>query len=121
MNPKKRIPVSAPQPGLQSPFSGLSLAGLPEGSVPEEKLARPAPGRIVLRREKAHRGGKAVIVVQGFHEGIFQEEIERLAGLVRRKLGCGGTVRDREVEIQGDNPAAVRKILQAEGFRVDGV
>lgn len=122
MSTPKRIPVSGPQAHLQSPFAGLSIPGLAEGNVPEPPPpARQTPGRIVLRKEKAHRGGKPVIVASGFHEGISQQEIGHLASDVRKQLGCGGTVRNREMEFQGDNPAAVRKILQDAGFRVDGV
>ncbi len=121
MSSKKHIPVSGPQADLQSPFAGLSIPGLPDGTVQEEKIANQAPGRIILRKEKAHRGGKPVIVAYGFHDGISPQEIERIASGARKQLGCGGTVRDREMEFQGDNSAAVRKVLQAAGFRVDGV
>jgi len=122
MSAKKHIPVSGPRADLQSPFAGLSIPGLPEGeNIREEKPVRQAPGRVILRKEKAHRGGKPVIVAHGFHEGISPQEIERIASGVRKQLGCGGTVRDREMEFQGDNSAAVRKALQVAGFRVDGV
>lgn len=121
MNSKGRIPVSGLQEALQSPFAGLNIPGLPEGTIPTPKPEPVASGRVVLRKEKAHRGGKPVIVVSGFHDGITGEEIKRLAGEIRRRIGCGGTVRDREMEFQGDNPAAVRKALQDEGFRVAGI
>ena len=121
MNSKGRIPVSGPQEALQSPFAGLNIPDLPEGIVQTPKPTPASPGRVVLRKEKAHRGGKPVIVVSGFHAGISGEHINRLASEIRRRIGCGGTVRDREMEFQGDNPAAVRIALQAEGFRVDGI
>jgi translation initiation factor 1 len=122
MNPKGRIPVSGPQEALQSPFAGLNISGLPDGEgSPAPKPAPASPGRVVLRKEKAHRGGKPVIIASGFHDGISGDEIARLAREARKRLGCGGTVREREMEFQGDNPAAVRKVLQAEGFRVDGI
>lgn len=121
MSDGKRIPVSGAREALQSPFAGLSVAGLPAGTAPEKENAHPPRGRVVLRKEKAHRGGKSVVVVAGFHAGLPDDEIDRLAKLARKKLGCGGTVREREIEIQGDNPDAVRKIFQADGFRVDGI
>ena len=122
MSEQGRIPVSGPRENLQSPFAGLSISGLPEG-IPQAEKPAPlsSPGRVVLRKEKAHRGGKPVIVISGFHAGISVEEIERLAGDARKQLGCGGTVRDREVELQGDHPAAVRKVFLNAGFRVDGI
>ena len=123
MSEKGRIPVSGPRENLQSPFAGLSIPDLPEGvsQLVEKPTPSPSPGRVVLRKEKAGRGGKPVIVVSGFHAGIPSEEIGRLAGDARRQLGCGGTVRDRDVELQGDNATAVRKFFQAAGFRVDGI
>ncbi|MEI8310909.1 MAG: translation initiation factor [Verrucomicrobiota bacterium] len=121
MSTGKRIPVSGPREAFQSPFAGLAIPDLPEGVSPEEKQSPARPGRVVLRKEKAHRGGKPVIVVSGFHAGVSGDEIERLASDARKQLGCGGTVRDREMEFQGDNPAAVRKVLQAAGYRVDGI
>jgi translation initiation factor 1 len=122
MSAKSRIPVSGPREALQSPFAGLSIPDLPEGAALQEKKQTPAsPGRVVLRKEKSGRGGKPVIVVSGFHGGVSVGEIERLAADARRRLGCGGTVRYREMEFQGDNPSTVRKVFQAAGFRVDGI
>jgi len=121
MSAKGRIQVSGPREELQSPFACLSISGLPERELKEEKQTATSPGRVVLRKEKSHRGGKPVIVVSGFQAGISGPEIERLASDARKKLGCGGTVRGREMEFQGDNPATVRKVFQADGFRVDGI
>lgn len=117
---KERIPLSAPQAGLQSPFAGLEIGGLPEG--PETPVG-PAPkrGRVVLRREKAGRGGKTVIVVSDFDAAIPDAEIAELARRARKAAGCGGTVAGREIELQGDIAAQVRAFFLAEGFRVAGV
>jgi translation initiation factor 1 (eIF-1/SUI1) len=35
--------------------------------------------------------------------------------------GCGGTTRERAIEIQGDQPGRIRELLEQEGFRVAGV
>jgi translation initiation factor 1 len=120
----KKIPVSAPQQPLQSPFSALSVSGLPEGhAAPEREPGLPPSkkGRVVLRREKSGRGGKTVIVISDFATHIHPVEIEALAVRARKACGCGGAARGREVELQGDNAAKVRAFLEAEGFRVAGV
>ena len=78
-------------------------------------------GRVVLRREKAHRGGKTVIVIHDFAPHISESSIEVLAKTVRTACGCGGTVRDRTIEVQGDQAPKIRSILEAEGFTVAGV
>jgi translation initiation factor 1 len=116
----KKIPFSTPQQPLQSPFSTLSSAGLPE--VP----AQSAPARvkkkfpIALRRERAQRGGKTVVVVSQLPTHLSVFEIEELASGVRRALACGGAVRGREVEIQGDQAGRVRHYFEALGYEVVG-
>jgi translation initiation factor 1 len=78
-------------------------------------------GRVVLRREKAQRGGKTVVVVSDFEGRISHAEIEDLAKKARQACGCGGTVRGREIELQGDNAPKVRSFFASAGFRVAGV
>ena len=78
-------------------------------------------GRVVLRKEKAHRGGKTVIVVDDFATHLPASVIEAVAKKLRAGCGCGGTVKERRIEVQGDQPARIRAILEAEGFEVAGV
>jgi translation initiation factor 1 len=121
---KTRIDTSGKQTALQSPFAALQLDGLPEGPVApiQEKPEPPRKnGRVVLRREKAQRGGKTVVVVYDFEPQITDEAIEEFARKARQACGCGGTVRDREIELQGDNAAKVRVFFESAGFRVAGV
>ncbi|MEI8284565.1 MAG: translation initiation factor [bacterium] len=120
---KTRIETSANAIGFQSPFAALSIEGLPEG--PAEPIQRPLPptklGRVVLRREKSERGGKTVVVVSDFATHISEMEIAEFARKARQSCGCGGTVRGREIELQGDNPPQVRAFFEKAGFRVAGV
>jgi len=102
-----------------NPFANLSSEGLPPG--PETPAAKPKPGRVVLRKEKAHRGGKTVIVIHDFAPHITSAQIEAYARQLKKACGCGGTVRDRAIEIQGDQPGKIRAWLEAAGFRVAGV
>lgn len=96
----KKIPISAPQQPLQSPFSSLSSAGLPEVSVDSAPSSAKKKFRVVLRRERAQRGGKTVIVVSQLPTHLSLSEIDELARGVRRDLACGGAVHGREIEIQ---------------------
>jgi translation initiation factor 1 len=128
MAKKQKLDLSPSGAGLHNPFAALESAGLPTGPasapVAENAGAVPKPskfGRVVLRREKAHRGGKTVIVIHDFAPNIGLAYIESLAGKLKAACGCGGTVKDREIEIQGDQPARIRALLEAEGFRVAGV
>lgn len=123
---KKRLDTNAaqtPRPGLNAAFAGLNLPTLPPG--PEPVAASPLPlwkmGRVVLRRETARRGGKTVIVIHDFATHLPLSVLETVARKVRSVCGCGGTLKERTVEIQGDQPGKIRAVLEAEGFEVAGV
>jgi translation initiation factor 1 len=128
MAKKPKLDLSPTGAALHNPFAALTATGLPDGPAPpppasgEPKLPRPSKyGRVVLRREKAHRGGKTVIVVHEFAPNIGHAYIEALAGKLKSACACGGTKRDRTIEIQGDQPARIRALLEQEGFQVAGV
>jgi translation initiation factor 1 len=125
MAKKPRIPLNAEQTGLNAAFAGLELSGLPKGPAkpvePPAAKAGPKPGRVVLRREKAGRGGKTVVVIDDFAPHFTTAALEELARKLRGACGCGGTVTERAIEMQGDQPARIRTFLEGEGFRVAGV
>jgi translation initiation factor 1 len=127
----------------QNPFAALSGAGLPlapkavldqaaaalaaktsggTGANPGGmgKGAKAAPeknrGRVEIRRETGGRGGKTVTTVSGF-VGIGLPEKEQLTKKMRGACGCGGTVKDGAIEIQGDQREKMAKILVEAGFR----
>ncbi len=109
----------------QNPFDALSSAGLPvapKSSAPagagQAKATTPLKnrGRVDVRRETGNRGGKTVTVVDGF-VGIGLPEKEQLTKKMRAACGCGGTVKDGAIEIQGDQREKIAQILSAAGFR----
>jgi translation initiation factor 1 len=124
----------------QNPFAALSGAGLPvapkvvldqaaaalaakkggAGAGGAGQSAKAAPeknrGRVEIRRETGGRGGKTVTTVSGFI-GIGLPEKEQLAKKMRGACGCGGTVKDGTIEIQGDQRETIAKILVEAGFR----
>jgi translation initiation factor 1 len=103
-----------------NPFAKLSPEGLPPGpDLPPPK--QPKLGRVVLRKETAHRGGKTVIVVHDFAPQITAKQIDDFATKLKKACGCGGTVKGRQIEIQGDQPSKIRALLEAGGFRVAGI
>jgi translation initiation factor 1 len=129
MKGKPRIELSPAQGGLNAAFAGLAIPGLLEGPVAAPAAETPQPcaapaskkGRVVLRRETAHRGGKAVLIVHDFAAHITAREIAALAKRLRAACGCGGTVREREIELQGEHAAKVRALLESDGYQVAGV
>jgi len=103
----------------ENPFSALSKEGLPPaplGRLTESAAPRKNRGRVDIKRQTAHRGGKTVTVITGFI-GIGLPEKEKLAKEMQRNCGTGGTVKDGRIEIQGDRRAEVARILTKAGFR----
>jgi len=103
---------------FNNPFGHLSSAGLPEGpssEKPGKPVARKSRGRVDILRNTKGRGGKTVTVVKNF-VGIGLPEKEKLAKEMQKACGAGGTVKDGQIEIQGDNRERVAEILRAAGF-----
>jgi len=63
-------------------------------------------------RETSGRGGKGVSVITGLP--LAQAQLEELAKQLKKRCGCGGTVRNGVIEIQGDQ----RDLLVAELTRL---
>jgi translation initiation factor 1 len=125
MSAPKRIPTNGGQPFGHNPFGALSSEGLPPapggaradfGQRPETKPAKKNRGRVDIIRQKAGRGGKTVTVVKGF-VGIGLPEKEQLAKAIQKACGTGGTVKDGQIEIQGDKREEVARILSEANFR----
>jgi translation initiation factor 1 len=132
MSASDKISTSGGQGLGQNPFGALSGAGLPsvakasEGtavasqSAIQSAVKKEAParnrGRVDIKRTTAGRGGKTVTLVTGF-VGIGLPEKESLAKKMRNACGCGGTVKDGDIEIQGDQRDKIAQILTDAGFR----
>lgn len=124
-----KIPTDGGQSLGQNPFGALSGAGLP--SAPQKPASSAASGaqpsafrapqlknrgRVDIKRTTAGRGGKTVTLVTGF-VGIGLPEKESLCKKMRSACGCGGTVKDGDIEIQGDQRDKIAAILSEAGFR----
>jgi len=127
MADSKRIPTAG-GPGLShNPFAALSSEGLPPGPCGrppslagslannETNPAKKNRGRVDILRVKAGRGGKTVTVVKNF-SGIGLPEKEQLAKTMQRACGTGGTVKNGQIEIQGDKREEVARILTEANF-----
>ncbi len=86
-------------------------------STPKQKPAiQKSDGIVRLRREVKGRSGGTVIVISGIP--LSGPEIRELAGMLKKKCGCGGTVKESGIEIQGDHRDVLVAELQARGFTV---
>jgi translation initiation factor 1 len=96
-------------------------ATAPTGGKPNAQASSRAQpnknrGRVDIKRSTAGRGGKTVTLVTGF-VGIGLPEKESLCKKMRSACGCGGTVKDGDIEIQGDQREKIATILNEAGFR----
>lgn len=84
-------------------------------------LERPAPElppsqqNLRVQASRKGRGGKTVTVISG-----FQSQPETLATLLKQlktQCGAGGTVKENEIEIQGDHKQKLVEILVKLGYK----
>jgi translation initiation factor 1 len=129
MSSEQKISTHGGQDLAQNPFASLKKDGLSRatvagaadpgsgpGSATPATVRKKSRGRVDILRETGNRGGKTVTVATNFI-GIGLPEKEQLAKKMRVACGCGGTVKDGRIEIQGDQRETVARILVEAGFQ----
>ena len=109
--------MSKNKPG-KSP-SGIVYSTNPDFQLPSEDKpatetwpAAKQPLRILLDRKQ--RAGKSVTLVYGFNG--TDADLEDLGKKIKTFCGTGGSVKNREILIQGDQRDKVMQWLQKNGF-----
>jgi len=74
----------------------------------------PAQQKIKVRLETKHRGGKAVTLIENY-QATEDAKIE-LGKKLKTYCGTGGSVKDGEILVQGDNRDKVLAWLLKNGF-----
>ena len=85
---------------------------------PEADTLPPAEQRLHVSLERHHRGGKTVTLVTGFVG--TDDDLQALGRMLKGKCGVGGSAKDGEILIQGDQLAKVRETLAAAGYHCKG-
>ena len=83
--------------------------------VEEATTLPPDKQRLRLSLSKKQRGGKEVSLITGFIGTT--EDLEALGKLLRQRCGVGGSAKDGEILVQGDQREKLRKILLELGYR----
>jgi len=73
------------------------------------------PEKHQLHFAKEKRRGKVVTIVKPF--SLEKKELQALLKTLKKKLGCGGTIKEDSLEFQGDIPEQIRKHLEALKYR----
>ncbi len=75
--------------------------------IPSEIVSKPRkPIKVVLEKRK-----NSVLTVI-LHLNMDPTEMGVLASSLKKRLGCGGTVKDEKIEIQGDKVQQVTEFLK---------
>lgn len=97
---------------VYSEFGNIDNSAALERGVPE---VAPNQQNLKVQASRKGRGGKTVTIISG-----FQEKPETLAALVKQlkaQCGTGGTVKDHEIEIQGEHKQKLVEILTKLGYK----
>ncbi len=82
----------------------------------------PEPVRVTPEKQTARvsiekrKRGKQVTVVRGL--AAADNDLPALLTTLKSQCGAGGTLKDGEIEIQGDQQDRVRDVLKEVGYRV---
>ena len=100
--------------GRMCPLCGKSID---QCVCKQESTNIPAPDGIVrVGRETKGRKGKAVTLITGLPLSVA--EMKRFARELKARCGCGGTVKEGVIEIQGDHRDKLIEVLKSRGWSV---
>ncbi|QHM94778.1 stress response translation initiation inhibitor YciH [Kosakonia sacchari] len=84
---------------------------------PKEQHTRPkGDGVVRIQRQTSGRKGKGVCLITGIDKD--DEALAKLAAELKKKCGCGGSVKEGVIEIQGDKRDLLKSLLEAKGMKV---
>ena len=79
------------------------------------RSAAVGDGVVKVSRQTKGRGGKSVTLVTGL--ALDPDALAVLGKQLRTACGCGGTVKDGVIEVQGDHCEKVMEALKKQGYQ----
>ncbi|MEO6669535.1 MAG: translation initiation factor [Ferruginibacter sp.] len=102
------------------PVSGIIYSTNPDFKPAYEQdgavsTLEPAQQKLKVRLDTKHRGGKAVTLIEGFIGTV--DDKEALGKKLKTFCGTGGSVKEGEILVQGDNREKLLQWLLKNGFK----
>ena len=88
---------------------------LPGEVIELEKILEKAEEKIKIRVEKRKYGRPVTII-----EGITSDP-KKIASQLKSRLGCGGTVKEGRIELQGDHRKRIKKLFLEFGYKEEQI
>ncbi|MEF1254363.1 stress response translation initiation inhibitor YciH [Vibrio sp. M260112] len=85
----------------------------PEVQKPEREKG---DGIVRIERQTKGRKGKGVSIVTGLD--LDDAPLKLLAAELKKVCGCGGSIKDGKIEIQGDAREKIKVFLEKRGYTV---
>lgn len=88
----------------------------PEEPKTDNKIIKPLLHQIPIKLhyEKKGRGGKEAVIIRGLDAN--KDDISELCRFLKSKLGVGGTEKDGEIIIQGNQRDKIVQLLIERGY-----
>ncbi|EPP2806835.1 TPA: stress response translation initiation inhibitor YciH [Klebsiella aerogenes] len=89
------------------------------GRIEEPKAApqrAKSDGIVRIQRQTSGRKGKGVCLITGID--LDDDALAKLAAELKKKCGCGGSLKEGVIEIQGDKRDLLKSLLEAKGMKV---
>ena len=84
-----------------------------------EQSVSPEEQELEAHFSNKGRAGKTVTIIKGFRGS--DEDLIALGKMLKKKCGVGGSAKDGEIIIQGDDREKIMQILRKEGYNVKRV
>ena len=100
---------------------GSNLEGDSFDTAKEDKKKKSSSGDVIPKNQHQlvftyeKRKGKPVTLVGRFN--IPENEKKEVLKLLKKKLACGGAIKDEWIELQGDLKEKIKTVLESDGWK----